>query len=164
MQRYLLSLFVGVSLIALAGCGYHLRGAAPLIDSLKTMYIQGVNLREGLGFELKRGLKRNDVNVVTDYQEGSAVMTVLENRIERRVLSVGPDAKVSEYELHGQVKFSVSDGEGKVLIDSQQVEARRDYQFDQDQVLGKDEEDRFLREQLNKQLVDSILRRLSALK
>ena len=164
MKRSMLNSFVVFSLIVLASCGFHLRGAATLPDSLKVMYVQGVNLKKGLGLELKRGLTRNDVSVVEAYQDDSAVLTVLENKVERRVLSVGSDAKVSEYELYGTVKFSISDRNGQVLGENQQVEAQRDYQFDQDQVLGKEEEERLLREQLNQQLAQSILRYLSALK
>lgn len=164
MKRYLLSVFVGFSLLALTSCGYHLRGSATLPDSLKTMYVQGISLQKGLGFELKRSLMRNDVTVTNNYSEGSAVFTVLENKVGRRVLSVGGDAKVSEYELYGLIKFSVSDGDGRVLLDAQKMEAQRSYQFNPDQILGKDEEEQLLRKQLNKQLVSSIMRRLSALK
>ena len=163
MKRYLLNIVVGFTLLAVAGCGFQLRGSANIPASLQTMYVQGVNMQQGLGLELKRGLTRNGVTVLSDYQQDSAVLTILDNKFERRVLSVGSDAKVSEYELHGIVTFKVSDGEGKVLADSQTVEALRDYQFDQNQVLGKDEEERLLKEQLNQQLVQSILRRLSVL-
>lgn len=164
MKRSLSNVFVGLLLIVIAGCGFQLRGATDLPDSLQTMYIQGISLKNGLGLELKRGLTRNGVSVVNSYQSGSAVLTILENKSERRVLSVDRDAKVSEYEIHSSVKFSVSDDQGQLLSEAQQVEAQRDYQFDQDQVLGKDEEEQLLREQLNQQLVQSILRRLSVLK
>ena len=163
MKRYLQSIFISFLLVAVTACGFHLRGSANLPENLQTMYVQGVNMQQGLGLELKRGLTRNGVTVLSDYKEGSAVLTVLESKFERRVLSVGSDAKVSEYELHAIVSFKVSDGSGDVLADSQTVEAQRDYQFDQNQVLGKDEEERLLREQLNQQLVQSILRRLSVL-
>ncbi|MFW5426344.1 MAG: LPS assembly lipoprotein LptE [Methylophagaceae bacterium] len=163
MKRYLAKLFIGFSLLAITACGFHLRGSADLAVGLQTMYVQGVNMQQGLGLELKRGLTRNGVTVLSDYQQGSAVLTILDSKFERRVLSVGSDAKVSEYELNGIVSFKVSDDKGNVLADAQTVEAQRDYQFDQNQVLGKDEEERLLREQLNQQLVQSILRRLSVL-
>lgn len=163
MKRYLLNILISFSLLAVTACGFELRGNADLPISLQTMYVQGINMQQGLGLELKRGLTRNGVTVLSDYQQGSAVLTVLDSKFERRVLSVGSDAKVSEYELHGIVNFKVSDNEGNILNDSQQVEAQRDYQFDPNQILGKDEEERLLREQLNQQLVRSILRRLSVL-
>lgn len=163
MKHYLQSIFIGFLLIAIVGCGFQLRGSANIPVSLQTMYVQGVNMKQGLGLELKRVLTRNGVTVLSDYQQDSAVLTILDNKFERRVLSVGSDAKVSEYELHGIVTFKVIDNKGKVLADPQTVEAQHDYQFDQNQVLAKDEEERLLREQLNQQLVQSVLRRLSVL-
>ncbi len=164
MSRSLSNVFMGLLLVAIAGCGFHLRGVVPLPDSLKIMYVQGINVQQGIGLTLKRGLEQNGVQVVNDYEKDSAVLTVLENKFERRVLSVGNNAKVSEYELYSVLKFKVTDGQGKLLVEPQQLEAIRDYQFDQTQVLSSDGEEAILREQLNEQLVDSLLRRLSAVK
>lgn len=164
MTRSLSNAFVALLLLAIAGCGFHLRGTADLPASLKTMYIQGADIQQDFGLALKRALTANGVTVLTDYQQGSAVLTVLENKTERRVLSVGADAKVSEYGLHGTVRFKVSDDKGQLILDEQSVEAQRDYQFNQDQVLASGNEERTLREQLNQQLAQSVLRRLSVLK
>lgn len=164
MKRSLSQVLLSFMLFALVGCGFHLRGAADIPDFLKTIYVQGVDLNTGLGRELKLGLTRNGVNVVTDYQDDAAVLTITENSIERRVLSVGSDAKVSEYELFGTAKFTIVDSQGKSLAEQQEVHAVRDLQFDQDQVLGKVEEAQVLRDQINQQMVQNILRRLSVLK
>ena len=163
MNRTLTNGFIGFVLLALAGCGFQLRGSATLPDSLKIMYIQGISLQQGLGLELKRGLTRNDVVVLDSYQKGSAVLTVLDNKYERRVLSVGSDAKVSEYGLHGSLTFKVTAEGDQIMIESQKVEAQRDYRFDQNEVLAADQEEELLRKELNQQLVQSVLRRLSAL-
>ncbi|MDT8370496.1 MAG: LPS assembly lipoprotein LptE [Gammaproteobacteria bacterium] len=164
MTRFLSNAFVSLLFLAVVGCGFHLRGAADLPANLKTMYIQGTDIQQDFGLALKRALSANGVTVLTDYQQGSAVLTVLENKTERRVLSVGTDAKVSEYGLHGSVRFKVSDDQGQVILDQQSVEAQRDYQFNQDQVLASGNEESALREQLNQQLAQSVLRRLSVLK
>lgn len=164
MNRVVSKLFVGMLLLVLAGCGFQLRGQASVPDALKTMYIQGVNTQQNyLGLQLKRSLIRNGIQVLDEYQEGAAIFTVLENRYERHVLSVGGDAKVSEYELEAWVVYRVTDDKGELLGEQQRVEARRDYQFDRTQILAMDEQERVLREDLNKQIVQSILRRLSAL-
>ncbi|MDO7598028.1 MAG: LPS assembly lipoprotein LptE [Pseudomonadota bacterium] len=164
MSRSFLNVFMGLLLIAIAGCGFQLRGVVPLPDSMKLMYVQGINVQQDLGLTLKRGLQQNGVQVVDNYEKDSAVLTVLENKFERRILSVGNNAKVSEYELYGVLKFKITDGQGKLLIEPQQLEAIRNYQFDQTQVLSSDGEEAILREQLNEQLVQSLLRRLSAVK
>lgn len=157
-------IMLGLVLTFTSGCGFHLRGAADLPDSIKTLFIQGIDLYQTRGRALKIGLENNGVTVMSQYKAGHAVMTVTENVQERRVLSVGADAKVSEYELYGAMRFSISDGQGKALLSQQLVESQRDYQFDQAQVLSADEEERLLREQMDQQLVQAVLRRLSALK
>lgn len=163
MKRYLSNFVVIFSLMVLVGCGFHLRGAVQLPDSLQTIYVDGLSTKRGVGLTLKQNLVSNGILVVDSYESGSAVLKVLDNQFERRVLSVGSDAKVSEYELHGLIRYSVIDGQQQTVIDQEEVEAQRDYQFDQDDVLGKAEEERELREQLNQQLVRAIMRRLSTL-
>lgn len=164
MSRSLSKVILGLLFVVIAGCGFHLRGSASLPDSLKTMYIQGVNLQQGLGLELKRSLVSNDVKIMSDYQSGIAVLTMLDNKFERRVLSVGSDAKVSEYQLYGSLQYKLTDNNGQVIIESESLEAVRDYRFDQNQVLAADQEETQLRQALNEQLVQSLLRRLSVLK
>ena len=134
MKRYISNSVVIVTLLIIAGCGFHLRGAVNLPESIKTMYVQGLNLQRGVGLTLKRHLISNGIVVVEDYQKGNAVLDILENKYERRVLSVGSSAKVSEYELYGRITFKVTDGSGAVLTEEQSVEAQKDYQFNQDEV------------------------------
>ncbi|HAO25608.1 MAG TPA: hypothetical protein DCQ49_11070 [Methylophaga sp.] len=155
-------LVIAVLCTMVAACGFQLRGAADLPESIQTMHIQGISMREGLGLELKRTLRRNGINVIDDYSEGAAVLSFLKNRYERRVLSVGGNAKVSEYELILEVTFQLTDKQQNKLIDNESLEARRDYQFDQEQVLGRDGEESLLREEMEKQISQAIVRRLSA--
>lgn len=164
MKRYLSNFVVVFSLIVLVGCGFHLRGAVQLPDSLKTIYIDGLSTKRGVGLTLKQNLVSNGIIVVNSYETGSAVLKVLDNEFERRVLSVGSDAKIREYELHGSIRYSVIDANQQTVIDIEEVEAQRDFQFDQDDVLGKSEEEELLRDQLDQQLVRAIMRGLSTLK
>ena len=164
MKRVVSNSVVAFLLMLIMGCGFHLRGAADISDSLKTMHIQGMSLQRGIGLYLKRGLVSNGIIVVDQPQEDSAILKITENKFDRRVLSVGSNAKVSEYELYARIRFSVLDAQGKTLAEGQSVEAQRDYQFDEDEVLGRESEEALLRDQLNKELVQSILRRLAAIK
>jgi LPS-assembly lipoprotein len=165
MNRVALGGFLGLLMLTLASCGFQLRGSASVPEALKTLYIQGVNTQQDeFGVELKRSLVRNGIRVVDDYEKGAALFTVLENRFQRHVLSVGSDAKVREFEVETWVVYQVSDENGELIGNKQRVEARRDYQFDRGQILAMDEQERVLRDDLNKQMVQSILRRLSAMK
>jgi LPS-assembly lipoprotein len=164
MKRVVSNSVVAFLLMLIMGCGFHLRGAADLSDNLKVMHIEGLNLQRDIGLYLKRGLVSNGITVVDQPQADSAELKIIENQFDRRVLSVGSNAKVSEYELYARIRFSVLDAQGKTLAEGQSVEAQRDYQFDEDEVLGRESEEALLRDQLNKELVQSLLRRLSAIK
>jgi len=54
--------------------------------------------------------------------------------------------------------------QGKILAGTQQVQAQRDFQFNENQVLARESEEASLRQHLNKELVQGVLRRLSAIK
>jgi LPS-assembly lipoprotein len=166
MMNGVVSRFLIVAMcIVLTACGFEMRGSSGLPVSLQTIYIQGVDTRHDFfGLELRRELQRQGATIVEDYETDSAVLTVLENRYRRHVLSVGTDAKVREFELRASASVKVTDAAGKVLVDKMDVEAQRDYQFDRGQILASDEQERVLREDLNKQMVQSIIRRLSVLK
>jgi len=149
---------------ALVACGFQMRGSADLPESIQTIYIQGINPRNDFGLELRTALTRNGVRVLTEYEEGAALLTVLENNLERRVLSVNPvTAKVSEYELTLEVRFDLTDGQQNRLLQNEYFELQRDYLFDADQVLGREAEERLLLDEMYKQLSQTIIRRLSAL-
>lgn len=56
--------------LLIAACGFQLRGAADLPASIQTLHIQGISMRDGLGLELKRTLRRNGINVsMTTWKE-----------------------------------------------------------------------------------------------
>jgi LPS-assembly lipoprotein len=157
-------MLVSFIIVLIAGCGFQLRGNANLSEHLNVMFIQGISTKSGLGLEIKRTLQNNGVTVLSEYDKTASVFTLVENEIDRRVLSVGSDAKASEYQLYQEVSFKVVDKQGELLSDVQTVKAQRDYRFNQDQVLGSENEQEFLTENLNKQLAQSIFRRLAAIK
>lgn len=155
---------IGVLSTLLIACGFQLRDSADLPESIQTLYMQGINIRDGFGLQLKRTLNRNGIEVLSEYQEDAALMSFTTNRLQRRVLSVGVQtAKVSEYELILDVVFDLSDADQNKLIENERFESRRDYQFDPQSVLGRDAEEELLRSEMYDQISQAILRRLSAL-
>jgi LPS-assembly lipoprotein len=164
MNTSLSKILVGFLIVLIAGCGFQLRGNANLSDQLSVMFIQGISTKSGLGLELKRTLENNGVTVLSQYDKSASVLTLVENEVDRRVLSVGSDAKATEYQLYQEVSFKVAGNKGELLSDVQTVKAQRDYRFNQNQVLGSENEQAFLTENLNKQLAQSIFRRLAAIK
>ena len=91
-----------------------------------------------------------------------ATITVHDDELTERILSVSARNIPTEYELTYRVKFSVT-ADGKTLIDNEEISATRDISFDEAQLLAKEREQEILREALARDLVALVMRRLAAL-
>ena len=67
-----------------------------------------------------------------------------------------------EYQLNQSLRFQLLDTAGKTLIPPTTLSARRDYNFDEDAVLGKAQEEEMLYRDMQDDLVQQLMRRLSA--
>ena len=147
---------------SLAACGFHLRGqeqqgVAP--RTLPVTYVQGGNPLSGLTDELRR----SGGGIVQDREQARLLLTILTDGFERRLLSVGATGKAREFELYYTVSFEVHDQAGKQLLPKTDISLVRDYRFDETQLLGKDAEEAVLRQDMVRDAVQQILRRLQVL-
>jgi LPS-assembly lipoprotein len=108
---------------------------------------------------LRDRLARRGAKVETKDDEGVTLIRLSELKESREVLSVGPDGKALEYELILRVKYEVRTGQ-HVWIPPSQIEARRDYSFNAQQVLPKEQEAERLREYLENELAELLLLRI----
>jgi len=78
------------------------------------------------------------------------------------VLSVGGNARATEYSLRYHVEFSVDDSAGTAIVPKQTIELSRDFTFDASQALGVAAETDLLAKELQQDMIQAILRRLEA--
>ncbi len=158
---YLLLLSLLLSL--LSACGWRLRGALGVALDLPPVLLQTQDVSSALLDDLRRGLLASNVTIVDNRQAAGLVLMVKNERRERRVLSVGGDGKVSEYELQYAMSYAVFDADGKVLAPMSTLDSTRDYRFDESDVLAKDEEESQLFDYMRTTAVQNLLRRLQSL-
>jgi LPS-assembly lipoprotein len=89
-------------------------------------------------------------------------LRILDSETEKRVLSVNTSGKVLEYELRQKVSFSVTTDTNQSLVTEQTVSLSRDYLFSSTDILGKEREDRIVRQTLQRNLVDMAMLRIAA--
>ncbi len=150
-----------VLILALAGCGFHLRGEVKLPANISTVRIEAPNrlLQDELSIYLKAG----GAHVTTRAEPADATLALSGEDFQRRVLSVDPNTgKAREYELAYTVSVSMTRADGSVLLAPQQVRLVRDYVYDQDAVLGKSREEDVLRDEMRRDAVQQVLRRMAA--
>jgi LPS-assembly lipoprotein len=162
LRRLSLALCAAAAL-TVAGCGFHLRQEVNLPDSMKKVHIQIADPSSPLAKELAKALPRSGTEVVDTVEPGVAVMNINANAFSTDVLSVGGNARATEYSLRYHVEFEVQDAAGTSLLPKQTVELSRDFTFDASQALGVAAEVDLLTQELQRDMTQTILRRLEAL-
>ena len=151
-MKLIAPLFAAFCLLALAGCGFALRGTANMpFDSASIQLPEGDALRR----ELTALLTANGVRVTTPDQ-ASAQIRFAQNNLYRQVLSVGANARVREFELVYDLAFSVTAADGQQNLNST-LNLRRDYSFDQAEVLGAANEEEYLRDEMIRDMAARIV-------
>jgi LPS-assembly lipoprotein len=151
--------------VALAACGFQLRGTNGLYHMpFQSIYL-GFSDTSPLGTELKRHLRGGDaVAVVTDPAKADAQFDVLSENRAKSILSLNSQGRVREYQLTYTLVFRVRDAKGAELLGPTTIGLKRSIAFNESQVLAKETEEALLYRDMQSDLVQQILRRLAAIK
>ncbi|MBL8482582.1 MAG: hypothetical protein JNJ60_10315 [Rhodocyclaceae bacterium] len=144
----------------LAGCGFHLRGQQDL--PFQSVFVPDTRGSE-LSSLLKRGIRTSSKAQVADSpKEAQAIIVILRDQREKSILSLNASGRVREFELRARFGFRVVDANGQVLVPDSEIVVRRDMTFDDSLVLAKQQEEALIYRDMQKDLVQQILRRLAA--
>lgn len=150
-------------LVLIAGCGFQLRKEAVLPSGMSQIWLQGADPLSPLGRDLAAALQRAGSQVVDKAGPGVAVLKITANSIGSDVLSVGGNARANEYSMRYHVEFNVDDNTGSPILPRQVIELTREYTFDAAQAAAVAAEEDLLRSELQREMVQTIMRRLDAL-
>ncbi|MBY6203991.1 LPS assembly lipoprotein LptE [Halomonas denitrificans] len=150
--------------LCLAGCGFELRGSASLPTEMDRTRLEIADPDSRFARELRLLLEANGVRVVDAAAEGAAVLRVSRERISRRALTVSGNARVREYELVFDLGFSLTGPDGTRLLSNETLRLVRDFQFDEQEILGASNEEDLLREDLRRSMAAAVIRRLEAVR
>ncbi|MBP9712204.1 MAG: hypothetical protein KBD60_00760 [Sterolibacterium sp.] len=161
MKRIFLLLSVAGSLW-LAACGFQLRGAYPLpFDSL---YIALPETGE-MYAQLKRAIMAGSaVQVISEQKAAQVTLQVLEDRQAKNILSLSAAGRAREYQLTRTLLIRLADGQGREWMAPSRIAVHRDITYNDDLVLSKESEEALLWRDMQNDLVQQVLRRLSAVR
>lgn len=145
---------------SLTACGFHLRGPSDI--PFKSVYIQGNTLT--ISKDLRKFLKVNEIEILPSPEGAELLLELVGEENEKRILSLSGAGTVNEYELFYRVHYRT-----KLLNQStwtlvNTIEARRDFTYNDTQLLAKQTDETKLNESMQKDVVNRLIRRLSALK
>ncbi len=160
-MRLLLALILAA---ALAGCGFHLRGANSSKLPYKTMHIALPETSE-VNIWLQRYIKASgSTEIVSDPKTADAIFQQVNDSRQKIILSVNAQGAVSEYRLQLTYTFRLVNQKGQILVAPNEISLTRDISFSDSNILAKDLEEGLLWRDMNNDLVSQIMRRLSILK
>ena len=143
-----------------AGCGFQLRGARPL--PFDTIYL-GMYEYSELAAAIRRQIRAGSTTQVVARQEDAAVrLEVLADAKEKSILALNTQGRVREYQLRQRFSFRLVDKNGQEVIAPNEILLRRDLAFDDSQVLAKEQEEILLYRDMQTDLVQQLMRRLSS--
>ena len=147
-----------------AGCGFSLRRSFGVPQVMARTHLIGPQ-RSEIYVGLRRSLAASGVTLVETPAEAGAILRLSRERGGRRVLSVGRDARVNEYEVYSTVTFELlarGEDANRAIIEPQTLRLTREYLYDATGVLGKSDEEALLRQEMQRDLVRLIMYRLEA--
>ncbi|NJD23907.1 MAG: hypothetical protein FIB06_00720 [Betaproteobacteria bacterium] len=148
---------------ALAGCGFQLRGSGAAMP-YKTLYIalpETADVRIWMERYISAG---GQTRIVDKAVDAEAVFQQLQDSRVKTILSVNAQGRVREYRLQLTYRFRLVDSKGRELVGPNEIALSRDVTYDDSTVLAKDLEEGLLWRDMNNDLVNQVVRRLSIIK
>lgn len=160
MKRIVIIFLLMASLVS--GCGFHLRGTIILPDSIRTVMVTSpdVKLRDAL----VAGLQSNNVIIVDGPTSDSAHINIDSANFSREVRTIDDRGKATGFILILRVSYKVTDSAGKELVKPSTASARRDYNFDDTQLLSATREEELYYDEMREDAAQSILRKMSRIR
>jgi LPS-assembly lipoprotein len=163
MNKRLFHLLPLLAMLWLAGCGFQPRGALPTVTGLpEPLYISGIERYSPLHRELSAQLRQAGVNLTEDGQQAGSLLRIRDFRNRSRLMGLDASNRGNEYELEQSLHFTLRSPKGGDLVGEQTVRALRILYRPANTVLAGDRERSRLREEMRRELVGKIIRRIQA--
>lgn len=155
-------LCLGMAVLLLAGCGFHLQGQYQLPAGVDALYVAYSNAYRVTQPPLVRALRqRLRVTGLLGGPEADARVVIKHIENGRRIVSISPiDGDVAEYQLRSAVVFDYI-VKGHTLLNDVQFVVKRFYSYNDTALLAAQAEKNALLKQMQQQLADRILFRIN---
>lgn len=155
-------MLVGLPLLmALSGCGYHLRGVTQLDPVYARVYVQGMATSDPVYQQLQQLFLNTHSQLVDNPIGATATLVIDENQVDQRVAVVTPQATVQQYELYQQITYHVVFADGKETPE-RHISQARNYNYDSTGVLASTSNETQIRQELAQTLARLLFYRLNA--
>lgn len=155
-------ILVLLTVTVVAGCGFTLRGTGSMPPQLQTLSLESTAGNTEILREMRRALIASNVTIVDQPQAGIYRLGLGDTQSSERPLSVNVNARAGEYELTVSVPYQLRSGIS-VVLGPEILSIEKVYLADPNNAVAKAEERELIEEEMRRELVYQIMRRLQNL-
>ncbi|MEX2476482.1 LPS assembly lipoprotein LptE [Marinobacter sp.] len=149
--------------LALAGCGFQLRGAPPVPPGLQPLAVSCVEqIPAELCDAVNKQLELGEIDLRSP-EKADYLLRLRGFEQDRRASAITVQASAAEYTLRQTVRMDVLTRDELPLIAETSLNSSETYRYDDTNVLAKQREEEELRQQLYERLAQQIIFRLAPL-
>ena len=160
-MRTIIGSMIAIFALLLSACGFQLRGSYSL--PYESIYV-GVSDVSVVGAGLKRQIRASGTRLADSAQDAQATFLQTGEAKEPIILSLSGSGRVREKRLRYRYGYRVVDDKGRDLIAPGVIELSRDISYADSDVLAKTQEEDLLWRDMESDLVQQLMRRLSMTK
>ncbi len=160
-MRTIIGSMIAIFALLLSACGFQLRGSYSL--PYESIYV-GVSDVSVVGAGLKRQIRASGTRLADSAQDAQATFLQTGEAKEPIILSLSGSGRVREKRLRYRYGYRVVDDKGRDLIAPGVIELSRDISYADSDVLAKTQEEDLLWRDMENDLVQQLMRRLSMTK
>jgi len=146
--------------LLVAACGFQLRGTAAL--PFNSVYVQAPPTSV-FAIQVRRAVAAGSGARITERPEqAEVILQILSEAQEKQILSLSSGGRVSEFQLRYRVSFRLTDGKNREHIPASEILLRRDFTYNDSQILAAESEESLLYRDMRNDAVSQLMRRLRA--
>ena len=147
--------------LLLAACGFHLRGQKAFELPFQSLYVRSDNAYAPFITELKHAIEENSVQIADAPEQAQLTLHIVSEVKDRQILSLSGGGRVREYRLQYRISLRAYDQQQQEWLALEEITLRRDFSYDDAQVLAKEQEEELLYQNMRNDAVRQVLRRLN---
>lgn len=164
MRTNLLILPLLMLTLLLGACGFHLRGQGGFAFPFQALFILSPNANAPFIIDLKRAVQLYNVKLVDSPESAQLTLHIVSETMSKQILSLSDAGRVREYQLNYRVSLRAYDIKLDEWVPADEIVLQRYLSYDNTQVLAKEMEETLLYQDMRKDAIQQILRRLSLAK
>lgn len=158
INKYLFPLFIA---LLLSACGFHLRGMIDIPAWLERVAIISKEGNKELVELLQAQLEGYKIHVTEDLTQAKYWLVINYVTVNQQIISIGASTNPRQYQLMLTAEFLLKTPNGVLVKPARKIFITRQFTVNNDRILGSNEEEAMLINEMRQEAAVQIINRLS---